>query len=1063
VSEGWFKKHISSCGTLRNEKFKSVPKKTFKNLDPKNIRFSSLTADLLPVVFNFDDEFFSSKTYSPVFPNYLEELKNFGSENNGKLKILHLNVNSLFLKKHEFSEAVALGTYDLISLNETKLDDLIPSSFFTHPSYSVIRRDRLRNGGGILIFVKKNLKVVRSTILKDFEGINVCLASKGKTVNVLFSYKPPSFKNDEYLDLLESFILSVNNNERVLIVGDLNMDPLAGDPRFLSFLNNFSLKTVTDKPTRIGVKSIQNGDTVLKLSRIDHIIYQEGLPVCSDVIGCPYSDHKFLVAAFDLAVVKQPEQTKESRIFSEKNLSKIRSSLSAIDFSIIERFPLIEDKWGFVKDRVIEAIENCCPLRPIKNKAQNECPWFDAELISAKNHRDYYHHLCSDSKNDDALSIEHKNELIVQFKEARKEFNRLNRLKIKEFFKGKAPKDFKNSKKFHRFYKSSIKHRSDVSHDEIIEPIRFDHITASTAEEQAEMFNSFFTNIESSSFSSEDESAKFIFEKFKELKLTNTFKTPGFSFSPFNVSDIENVLDELPSSSSPGHVGIHVKVLKAMPDIFCPILNYIFNSCLELRKIPEDWKIALVTPLYKNKGEKSDPNNYRAISVLSPIAKMFEKLLAKQIMAYFENNKLFFKGQHGFRSGFSCQTAMHEFISAINKALDKKLICLSLFIDFRKAFDLISSALLLLKLFHYGFDNSSLGLMSDYFSKRSQIVKIISTLSNPQSLDLGVPQGSVFGPLLFLIFINDLPFIIKALIELFADDTTITKSEESLDKAKIELEKVIEDLTSWCHFNKVDINWNKTFLMVFSKKNCAIPDYIELKGKNIKVVDEFKLLGFTIDRKLNFMKLVSETCLAVNRKLYSIKRLFYLCTSVKIQFFKTFVLPYFDYIFSIICYFSKEAIQRLANCFYISIFKLLKIEFDSNNFNRVNDLLEKYGLFAFQHRALERMLTFSFKIINFENSPPLLKEKFTKNADRNIKYNLRNKNDFVEHGARTKNGENTFDFVYTRLANKFIINKLDLKFSTFKLSIFNNINIIYENTIKIFTKFDLKLKIFKFG
>ena len=171
------------------------------------------------------------------------------------------------------------------------------------------------------------------------------------------------------------------------------------------------------------------------------------------------------------------------------------------------------------------------------------------------------------------------------------------------------------------------------------------------------------------------------------------------------------MLNELSSSSSPGHVGIHTKVIKAMPEIFCPILQQLFNCCLELRKIPEDWKIAVVTPLYKNKGDKTDMNNYRAISVLSPIAKIFEKLLAKQISFYFENNKIFFRGQHGFRSGYSCQTALHEFISFINKAIDQKLISLSLFIDFRKAFDLIDPLLLLLKLFHYGFDNNSLGLI----------------------------------------------------------------------------------------------------------------------------------------------------------------------------------------------------------------------------------------------------------------------------------------------------------------------------------------------------------------
>ncbi|CAF0830436.1 unnamed protein product, partial [Brachionus calyciflorus] len=314
--------------------------------------------------------------------------------------------------------------------------------------------------------------------------------------------------------------------------------------------------------------------------------------------------------------------------------------------------------------------------------------------------------------------------------------------------------------------------------------------------------------------------------------------TPEFSFKYFDLKEIDESLSELSNSSSGGYIGIHTKVLKAIPEIFSPILLKLFNSCLELKKIPEDWKIAIVTPLYKNKGDKTKMDNYRAFSVLSPIAKMFEKLLAKQVLYYFESNKIFFKGQHGFKTGFSCQTAIHEFISYINNALDHKLITLALFIDLRKAFDLIDSLILLLKLFHYGFDINSLGLISDYFNNRSQIVKLQNTHSNPGKLKYGVPQG--------------------AFIELFADDRTLAKSGEKLKEILKDFEQIIEDLNVWCYFNKVDINWNKTYVMIFTKKKIEIQKKIEIKGASIAVVSEFKLLGFTIDDKLNFIELVSE-------------------------------------------------------------------------------------------------------------------------------------------------------------------------------------------------------------
>ena len=169
-------------------------------------------------------------------------------------------------------------------------------------------------------------------------------------------------------------------------------------------------------------------------------------------------------------------------------------------------------------------------------------------------------------------------------------------------------------------------------------------------------------------------------------------------------------------------------------------------------------------------------------------------------------------------------------------------------------------------------------------------------------------------------------------------------------------------------------------------------------------------------------------------------------------------MPYFDYIFTILCYFSKEAIQKLSNCFYICIFKLLKIKLNFNDFNEINNILEKYGLFAFQHRALESMLNFSYKIINFSKSPPNLREQFVKNKARSLNYNLRNENNFVETAAKTRNGEKTFGFFYTRMANKFVVEREGLKISSFKNSIFNNINLIYNETLKIFDKFNLNFK-----
>ena len=201
------------------------------------------------------------------------------------------------------------------------------------------------------------------------------------------------------------------------------------------------------------------------------------------------------------------------------------------------------------------------------------------------------------------------------------------------------------------------------------------------------------------------------------------------------------------------------------------------------------------------------------------MSKIFEKLLARQISYYFESNNLMNEGQHGFRKGHSCETALHELISDINKARDKKLISLLLFIDFRKAFDTVDSNLLLTKLFHYGFDTNALKIVADYFTNRNQITKINSICSASNSIKLGVPQGSILGPLFFLIFINDLPpFLNKLKSKLFADDTTLYHQHSDIKQLIYEFTLYCRPLLDWCSFNRIDINWSKTFCMFITNK-----------------------------------------------------------------------------------------------------------------------------------------------------------------------------------------------------------------------------------------------------
>jgi hypothetical protein len=345
-------------------------------------------------------------------------------------------------------------------------------------------------------------------------------------------------------------------------------------------------------------------------------------------------------------------------------------------------------------------------------------------------------------------------------------------------------------------------------------------------------------------------------------------------------------------------------------------------------------------------------------------------------------------------------------------------------------------------------------------------VKIDGIYSMLLSILLSVPQGSVLGPLFFLLFINDFAMLMKNLTcVLFADDTTLSKSDHDLDELVRSFDDELQFLDCWCKHNRLDINWSKTYFMFVTAKRIKLPSEIIFKGKKIGAVQSFELLGVTIDNKLSFSKYVGYLKNAVNKKLHSIKRIFYLPTAVKIQFFKTFVMPYFDYCSSLFIYFSKEMLQKLVNYYNYSLFRLIGFQSVvkcSADYNNVNNQLAKYNLMNFQHRILNKLLIFSHKILNSLNGPINLKASFEKKSDLNRTYSLRNDNELMHPKISKINnhGERTFAYCFTKLINNICIEDINLDFNFFKSRVKNNINIHFNKFVTLFVRFDLNYKIF---
>ena len=984
----------------------------------------------------------------------LDELQRFCLKDKLSFSILHLNINGINTAESKYMDIqniLNLRSFDIILLSETKLEDSTTNHRFSNSNYKLYRRDRNQYGGGLMFYLRREYQIIESFNSPDFEMMHMKINVNGVICDFILSYKPPNESNEEFLEYQHSFIMNLDNSNPIFLIGDLNMDLLTTKGDVLrQFMVDVNMKNYVTSPTRECKYNMKESGTIKETSTLlDVIIHNNNVVKSTNVLPCPFSDHKFIMANLSLNRKKNANQEIFSRGLTETKVLEIVEAVNNQSFEYLNETPNCTTQWDNLKSHLVELMDSIAPLKRVEirqSTLKKRFPWIDAELIKSKSIRDSAYRVKDNLTNGWNL-----------YKTARQEYSKLSRIKIKEFFSSRLMSSFDSSKSFWKFYKNEVKTKSSSSEHVGIESLNVDSQHIQQPEKIAEVFNNFFTTIESNSSTTKQESIRLINKNFQTLKGNGTIKPGSFSFENVVDNDVLEALNSIDSDTSPGISNIPIKIFKLASAKLVPVLRGIINNCISSSTIPSEWKWAVVTPLYKSKGSKHDMNNYRGISILPAVSKFFEKLVYKQMNAYFETNSLIFDGQHGFRRGYSCETAIHEILNSVNKNLDKKLVNLLLFIDLRKAFDTVDIDLLIVKLMHYGFDNMALNLIKDYFTDRRQKIKIGLMFSALLIILLGVPQGSILGPLLFLIFINDLPYYLELVLsKLFADDTTLCIAGHDILNAISRLKDATIQLLEWCCFNRMDINWSKTYVMFIGTNKDAPSSVFINENVSISVVTQFKLLGVTIDDKLSFVSHVSQICSKINSKLHCLKRLYYMPNDVKLLFFKSIVMPHFDYCSSISIYYSKTALQKLSNCYYVSLYKLLKINLVNMSVSTINQHLAQYQLMSFTHRLFFRLTTFSFKFISNSTCPPLLKNELKSNEERALPWVLRN-HDHIQHPKIKKAvGEKSFSFFFSKFINRFCIPHKELTIQQFRSHILKSCNVSCEIFIGLFDNFNLK-------
>ncbi len=1062
-----------------------------KRLATHTARYHVSTCDVndLAVLPFFDEANLNdSLSNVPRLNRHLDKIKRLKQLHPNNLLVLHINICSVKTKMQFLDEILRTKIVDVLFVSETFLDEDTPASFYKNVDYNIpLRRDRHKHGGGLLVFVRKGYAVKEVEKSLDFESIAFSLTIENQSYNFISSYKPPSDSKEDFICHLESLMFNFNPSEPLFIIGDLNMNLLNSDGDDLKdFMVNNELKNSVRSPTRTQTSFFKKRNAHKTSSTLIDVILHNDHDLLAQtlVIDCPFSDHCFVASSLRIAMVKIETPAIMCRCLTEAALENIVTELDVLLYTgqlnaLHEQN--VDLNWTRFKQRVVTTIDKYAPVKRKLLKNKNQFPWIDKELIVVQNLRNFYYASFVNGGRTNIADLE-------LYKECRTMYQSMNRAKMKDYFASKTQKDFKNSKKFWNFYSSTIKIKSDKSAQVGIPGTILNNGIEFNGDEQiSDMFNVFFTTISSGSKASLDNSKGFTAKLFNKLKRESKIRVLGtnFEFTRCESDTVTRLLTTIDTSSGPGVSCIATKVIKAAARTLVPVLTDLINMAIESCTIPIDWKTAVVTPIYKNKGVKADVNSYRGISVLPPVAKLFEKVLAEQIVSYATNHRIFFAGQYGFRPGHSCETALHQLVSDLNTIRDKKSIAMLLFIDFRKAFDLVNSDLLIHKLFHYGFGNNSLRLIENYFACRQQQTKVGQSTSSFAPISLGVPQGSVLGPLFFLLFINDLAFYLDQFkCIMFADDTTLYNDNTQLADLIAKFTSDIGALQEWCEFNRIDINWSKTFIMFVTNKRIMTPKELVLNGSKVEVVSTFKLLGVKLDDKLKFDAFTSEVRNKIVQKMHSIKKLFQLSTSVKLQFFKSFMLPYFDYCSTLSIYYAKTAIQRMCNCFNLCLFKLFGIKNTAQTnaeLNGHNNKLEKFGLNTFEHRLMLKMATFVHKIVNNINAPIILKASLQSKSESAaqptmqlrkryqntlthayITINSRHTNAISQPKTTSKAGSATFSYFFASFVTNMIVDDIHQHFNFFKSIIFNNINLLFLKFVRFFPKFDLINKNFDY-